>query len=49
MDLGTDYCYAGVLLVLQVIYTRCLTGAWRNLVASISWLLAGCLLNEAAR
>ena len=27
MDLGADYCFAGVLLA-QVIHTRCLTDAW---------------------
>ena len=50
MDLGTDYCFAGVLLaLLRSLYTRCLTGAWRDVVASISCLLARCLLNEKRR
>ena len=33
----------------QVTHTRCLTGAWRDVAAPISCLLAGCFLNEGAR
>ena len=33
----------------QVIHKRCLTGAWRDVVASIYCLLTGCLLSERAR
>ena len=50
MDLGTDYCNAGVLLaLLQGHSHKVLDGCWEDTVASISCLLAGCLLNEGAR
>ena len=49
MDLGTDYCYAGVLLDLL----RSLTQGGRRCLERcsclLSFLLAGCLLNERAR
>ena len=52
MDLGADYCYAGVPLGLLRSLTRGasrMLGSYSCLCSLLACLLAGCLLNEGAR
>ena len=49
MDLGTDSCYAGVLLALLRSLTQLLDGCLERCSCLLSCLLAGFLLNEGAR
>ena len=49
MDLGTDYCYAGVLLALLASLIQVLDECLETFSCLLSCLLAGCLQNEGAR